>query len=319
MLFSPSCASIILCTCHLKRQEDGTNALFSFAMVKRNVLAEHVYTFLIISGAICIIRPNQAIYQGLPRTTLTSASSRANFRRKMGMERNIEAFVEWMPMKVVSIFIGLILCLAELLLVCSAEPSWRQQNADASSYLFVCAPKWPKCEVQPKEASAVHTQRDTVHFCQDYTINIMSRAEAPHCIIHVFVKSYDDHFLVEMKIALWEQTKTRLCIQLQGKQWNSLRLHKRKHLGPPPKLISAAAFAPLEALTRWLEQLAPGPENTLVQQNFLGLCWTLTHIRIDSLLKSTTRLPSPQNASFSVLFCAGLSLARQLKTKKRQH
>lgn len=37
------------------------NALGSFAVLKRNVLAEHVYTFLIISGAICIIRRNQPI------------------------------------------------------------------------------------------------------------------------------------------------------------------------------------------------------------------------------------------------------------------
>lgn len=37
-------------------------------MVKRNVLAEHVYTFLIIGGAICIIRRNQPIRacQGQP-------------------------------------------------------------------------------------------------------------------------------------------------------------------------------------------------------------------------------------------------------------
>lgn len=33
-------------------------------MVKRNVLVEHVYTFLIISGAICILRRNQPIRAG---------------------------------------------------------------------------------------------------------------------------------------------------------------------------------------------------------------------------------------------------------------
>lgn len=106
MLFSPSCTSIILCTCHLKRQEVGTNALFSFAMVKRNVLAEHVYTFLIISGAICIIRPNQAIYQGLPRTTHHIFKSKLLQKNGIGA---MSAFIDWMPMKVVSICIQLIL------------------------------------------------------------------------------------------------------------------------------------------------------------------------------------------------------------------
>lgn len=60
----------------------------------KGMFLPNVYTFLIISAAICIIRANQAIYQGLPRTTPTSASSRANFCRKMALERNIEAFVE---------------------------------------------------------------------------------------------------------------------------------------------------------------------------------------------------------------------------------
>lgn len=51
VLFSPSGTSIIPRTCCFKRYEDGANAPVSFAVLKRNVLAEHVYTFLIISGS----------------------------------------------------------------------------------------------------------------------------------------------------------------------------------------------------------------------------------------------------------------------------
>lgn len=132
------------------------------------------------------------------------------------------------------------------------------------SYLFVCAPKWPNCEVHPKEATLCH-MRDIIHFYQDYLINVMSKTESPHCIIHVFVKrpsftmicvqlSFASRtpearlqlsHLPWKKIALYSTEKTRLCIRLQGKQLNSLCLHKSKHLGPPPKLISAAAFTDL--------------------------------------------------------------------------
>lgn len=147
----------------LKRQKDGTNALFSFAMVKRNGLAEHVYTFLIISDAICIIRPNQTIHQGSPRSTTTIiTSSRQNFWRKMTLVCNMYVVCNmifcWTHVEESGEhFYGFkFACIKQRFAeVCSAKWEWHQQIVDASiaftiSYLFVCAPKWPICEVHPK-------------------------------------------------------------------------------------------------------------------------------------------------------------------------
>lgn len=87
--------------------------------------------------------------------------------------------------------------------------------------------------------------------------------------------------------------KMRLCIRLQGKQLNSLCLHKSKHLGPPPKLISAAAFTDLIGFNQMI-----GAVGHKMRKHFwaaeLFFCIMLNSYSWDILLKCTnsSRLPN---------------------------
>lgn len=60
-----------------KSQQYGPTALFSFALVKRDAPAEHVYTFIITASLFCIMSTNKTIHLDFcPRaTTKLSLSS----------------------------------------------------------------------------------------------------------------------------------------------------------------------------------------------------------------------------------------------------
>lgn len=135
----------------LKSQQHGTTSLFSFAMVKRNVPAECVYTFIIISSAICIITPNKAIYQGcLPRTTWLICPHRQTFRNKMAPGKaKLNVRVKSVMCAFCHTFLSVHLVLSGMAFSLQRQ----HQHWDDTfirfiiSRLFTCAPKWSNCKM----------------------------------------------------------------------------------------------------------------------------------------------------------------------------
>lgn len=215
-------------------------------MIKRKVLAKHVYIFLIISGTICIIRRNQPIRacQGQPSDLphlqeLTSEKNDIGEQSHFSMNEDEKGDCFYLFKFAFSV--------QRHILMTPVVDSSVKFNI---SFLDCLCPQVAKQWSSPKGgqwSKFDHMQHDII---------FKSIKKSPRCFIHVFLKVLSVYWsalwLAHLKLAvLWaihlilkhnflRTVKSRLCILL-----HFFCLHKSKHLGPSPKLISASAFATL--------------------------------------------------------------------------